>query len=46
MIEKYTINNSILSILINRIHEEDLPINITTGKRKKMRMVMFGWRYW
>lgn len=35
MIGKYTMNNSILSILVNRIHEEDLPINITTGKRKK-----------
>lgn len=35
MIGKYTMNNSILSILVNRIHEEDLPINITTGKREK-----------
>lgn len=35
MIEKYTMNNNILSILIDRIHEDNLPINITTGKREK-----------
>lgn len=35
MIEKYTMNNNILSILIDRIHEEDLPINITTGNKQK-----------
>lgn len=35
MIEKYTMNNSILSILIDRVHEEGLPINLTTGNKQK-----------
>lgn len=35
MIEKDTMNNNILSILIDRIHEDNLPINLTTGKKQK-----------
>lgn len=35
MITKYTMINPILSLLINRVHEDNLPIHITTGKLEK-----------
>ncbi|MEY8587912.1 hypothetical protein [Phocaeicola sartorii] len=35
MIEKYTIHSSILSQLINRVNEDNLPIHLITGKRQE-----------